>query len=144
MAFGQTSLVLPESWGDAPGYDDQWPSAKSTAIQNSATSKRASEGPAVCSSVSAQISNPRRCFDGRSALACAFGLVFRPLLGAFLKLPALPGVVDWIARGPLSHENWEMGWRLPLGPIPLFRTSRTPKLHGSGLRANREPLGRYE
>ena len=27
MAFGQKRVVLLSSWGDAPGYDEQWPSA---------------------------------------------------------------------------------------------------------------------
>ena len=42
MAFGQKRLVFPRSWGCAPGYGDEWPSAKTVPYQNTATSKSAS------------------------------------------------------------------------------------------------------
>ncbi|MFT4558590.1 MAG: hypothetical protein ACI92S_003971, partial [Planctomycetaceae bacterium] len=44
MAFGQKGLVFSAPWGDAPGYGEEWPSAKSAAVRNRATSKRVSEG----------------------------------------------------------------------------------------------------
>jgi hypothetical protein len=44
MAFGQKGLVFPTSWGDAPGYGEKWPSAKSAAVQKCATSKSVSDG----------------------------------------------------------------------------------------------------
>ncbi|MFM7074039.1 MAG: hypothetical protein ACKO38_19810, partial [Planctomycetota bacterium] len=52
MAFGQTIRDGPNSWGDAPGYGEKWPSAIKT-TRNCATSKSASEG---------RNSNPKRKF----------------------------------------------------------------------------------
>jgi hypothetical protein len=34
MAFGQNGLVFTAPWGDAPGYGDEWPSAKTVANPN--------------------------------------------------------------------------------------------------------------
>ena len=34
MAFGQNGFVFPAPWGDAPGYGEEWPSAKSAVSEN--------------------------------------------------------------------------------------------------------------
>jgi hypothetical protein len=44
MTFGQNGLIFTAPWGDAPGYGDGWPSAKTVASPNVCKFKKRQQG----------------------------------------------------------------------------------------------------